>query len=97
MRSADAAPRVRVLLAGRIFVTAALALVVLAAAALLWLRRRALASGLAALRARGRTEAPAAAQGDAAPPIPPRLPGGVNRGRLLTSPARGEGPAGGPT
>jgi len=61
MLAADAAPRVRVVLAGRTLVTAAQALVVLAAAALLWLRRRALGAGLAALRARGRTEVPAAA------------------------------------
>lgn len=62
MLSADSAPRVRVLLAGRSLVTLVQALVVLAAAGLLWRSRGALRDGLRALRSRGREEAvPAAA------------------------------------
>jgi hypothetical protein len=60
MLAADAAPRVRVLLASRSVVTAVQALVVLAALGLLWRARAGLAGGLRALRARGR-EAPAPA------------------------------------
>jgi hypothetical protein len=54
MLSADAAPRVRVLLASRTLVTLAQALVVLGALALLWRSREKLREGFAALRARGR-------------------------------------------
>lgn len=60
MLAADAAPRVRVLLAGRGLVTLAQALVVLAALGLVWRRRVSLRDGLRELRARGR-EAPAGA------------------------------------
>lgn len=54
MLSADAVPRVRVLLAGRTLVTLGQALVVLAALGLLWRGRHALREGLRALLARGR-------------------------------------------
>jgi hypothetical protein len=60
MLAADAAPRVRVLLAGRGLVTLARALVVLAALGLVWRRREDLREGMRRLRARGR-EAPAGA------------------------------------
>jgi hypothetical protein len=61
MLAADAAPRVRVLLAGRTLVTVVQGLVVLAALGLLWRSRSGLREGLRALRARGREERPAAA------------------------------------
>jgi predicted tellurium resistance membrane protein TerC len=54
MLSADAVPRVRVLLAGRTLVTLGQALVVLAALGLLWRGRHSLREGLRALLARGR-------------------------------------------
>ncbi len=59
MLSADAAPVVRVVLAGRTLVSLAQGLVVLAALGLLWRSRAGLRDGLRALRARGRTEGPA--------------------------------------
>jgi len=59
MLAADAAPVVRVVLAGRTLVSLAQGLVVLAALGLLWRSRAGLRDGLRALRARGRTEGPA--------------------------------------
>ncbi|HMM34811.1 MAG TPA: hypothetical protein PKA62_08765, partial [Thermoanaerobaculia bacterium] len=59
MLSADAAPVVRVVLAGRTLVSLAQGLVVLSALGLLWRSRAGLCEGLRALRARGRTEVPA--------------------------------------
>ncbi len=61
MLSADAAPRLRVVLASRTLVTLAQALVVLAALALLWRFREGLRHGVRALGRRGREEAPAGA------------------------------------
>lgn len=59
MLAADAAPVVRVVLAGRTLVSLAQGLVVLAALGLLWRSRAGLRDGFRALRARGRTEGPA--------------------------------------
>lgn len=61
MLSADAAPVVRVVLAGRTLVSLAQGLVVLAALGLCWRSRARLRDGLRALRARGRAEGPAGA------------------------------------
>ncbi|HPA52177.1 MAG TPA: hypothetical protein PLP50_11300 [Thermoanaerobaculia bacterium] len=59
MLAADAAPVVRVVLAGRTLVSLAQGLAVLSALGLLWWSRPSLREGLRALRARGRQEVPA--------------------------------------